>query len=375
MNKLESLSSQSQRLAFIDFLRGFACLWVIGTHAHAGWTNVYLPAGADNILQSAFIWFLGLGGKGVDLFIVISGFCLTYPLIKVTDGSIVFKDLDLKRFLIRRGQRILPVYYTVLMACTLALSFGITFAPFQGMRDVIPYAFLVQNWIPSYHARINGTLWSVAMEAQLYATLPLILLLVKKIPYRVVLSAFVILSAMIGILSKSVLLTTFVNPLSHTAMPVHFGEFVLGIVAAIAVRQGKSIRTAALGAVAIVCTCIGGLGHISKGGAVISGLGYTAWGITFCIVVILLSRVKNEIWDSNPVSKLVSRVGLISYSMYAIHFPIMLVLERYKNVFGTHPLQQLSAFMLIGFPSVLVASLVLFHLVEKRSIPAVRLQK
>ena len=109
MSKPESLSSQSQRLAFIDFLRGFACLWVIGTHAHAGWTNVYRPIGSDNIVQSAFIWFLGLGGKGVDLFIVISGFCLTYPLIKVTDGSIDFKDLDLKRFLFRRGQRILPV--------------------------------------------------------------------------------------------------------------------------------------------------------------------------------------------------------------------------------------------------------------------------
>jgi peptidoglycan/LPS O-acetylase OafA/YrhL len=375
MSKPEPLSSQSQRLAFIDFLRGFACLWVIGTHAHAGWTNVYRPIGSDNILQSAFIWFLGLGGKGVDLFVVISGFCLTYPLVRLTDGSIVFKDLDVKRFLIRRGQRILPVYYIVVIGCTLALSLGITFSPFQGLRDVIPYAFLVQNWIPTYHARINGTLWSVAMEAQLYLTLPLIILLIQKIPYRVVLYSLVTLSALIGILSKSVHLTTFVNPLSHTAMPVHFGEFVLGIIAAIAVRQGKSIRTVALGAVAIACTCIGGLGHISKGGAVISGLGYTAWGITFCNVIILLSKVDNEIWDTNPVTKLVTRVGLISYSMYAIHFPIMLVLVRYKNVFGTHPLQQLSAFMLIGFPSVIVASLVLFYLVEKRSIPAVRLQK
>ena len=375
MTKPESLSSQSQRLAFIDFLRGFACLWVIGTHAHAGWTNVYRPAGSDNILQSAFIWFLGLGGKGVDLFIVISGFCLTYPLITVTDGSIVFKDLDLKRFLIRRGQRILPVYYTVLILCTIALSFGITFAPFQGLRDVIPYAFLVQNWIPSYHARINGTLWSVAMEAQLYLTLPLILLLIKNLPYRIVLSSFVILSAVIGILSKSVHLTSFVNPLAHTAMPVHFGEFILGIIAAITVRQGKSIQTSALVAVALACTCVGGLGHISKGGAIIGGLGYTAWGITFCIVIILLSKVRNEVWESNLGTRLVSRVGLISYSMYAIHFPIMLILERYKNVLGAHPLQQLSAFMLIGFPSVLLASLVLFHLVEKRSIPAVRLQK
>ena len=374
MTKPESLSIQSQRLAFIDFLRGFACLWVIGTHAHAGWTNVYRPVGSDNILQSAFIWFLGLGGKGVDLFIVISGFCLTYPLIKITDGSIVFKDLGLKRFLIRRGQRILPVYYTVLTACTLALSFGITFAPFQGLRDVIPYALLVQNWTPTYTARINGTLWSVAMEAQLYITLPLILLIIKKLPYRVVLSCLVILSAVTGILSKSVQLTSFVNPLAHTAMPVHFGEFILGIIAAITVRQGKSIQTSALVAVALACTCVGGLGHISKGGAVISGLGYTAWGITFCIVIILLSKVRNNLWDSIVVTRLVSRVGLISYSMYAIHFPIMLVLERYKNVFGTQPLQQLSAFMLIGFPSILVASTLLFQFVEKRSIPPVRLQ-
>jgi peptidoglycan/LPS O-acetylase OafA/YrhL len=375
MSKPGSLSSQSQRLAFIDFLRGFACLWVIGTHAHAGWANVYKPIASDNMLQSAFIWFLGVGGKGVDLFIVISGFCLTYPLVKLTNGCIEFTDLDLKRFLIRRGQRILPVYYTVLISCTVALSFGMSFAPFQGLKDVIPYALLLQNWIPSYHARINGTLWSVAMEAQLYLTLPLIVLLIKKFPYRVALGGLIILSALIGILSKSYQLTSFVNPLAHTAMPVHFGEFILGIIAAITVRQGKSIRTLALGALTVVCTCIGALGHISKGGPVISGLGYTAWGIAFCIVIIMLSKVNNKIWDSNPVTKLVSRVGLISYSMYAIHFPIMLVLERYKNVFGTHPLQQLSAFMLIGFPSVVVASLVLFQLVEKRSIPAVRLQK
>ena len=373
MNIPESLSSQSQRLAFIDFLRGFACLWVIGTHAHAGWTNVYRPSESDNILQSAFIWFLGLGGKGVDLFIVISGFCLTYPLIKVTDGNIDFKDLDLKRFLIRRGQRILPVYYTVLITCTLALTFGITFAPFQGLRDIVPYALLIQNWIPSYHARINGTLWSVAMEAQLYVTLPLILLLIKNLPYRSVLSSLVILTAVIGILSKSVHLTAFVNPLSHTAMPVHFGEFILGIIAAVTVRQGKSIRILALMAVAIVCICIGGLGHISKGGAIIGGLGYTAWGITFCIIIILLSKVRNEVWESNLGTRLISRVGLISYSMYAIHFPIMIVLDRYKNILGTHPLQQISAFMLIGFPSVLVASILLFQLVEKRSIPQVRL--
>ena len=362
-------------MAFIDFLRGFACLWVIGTHAHAGWTNVYRPTGSDNIFQSALIWFLGLGGKGVDLFIVISGFCLTYPLIKVSNGSIDFKELDLKRFLIRRGQRILPVYYTVLFACTFALSAGITFAPFQGLKDVVPYAFLVQNWIPSYHARINGTLWSVAMEAQLYVTLPLILLLIKKLPYRIVLSFLVILSAVMGILSKSVHLSSFVNPLSHTAMPVHFGEFILGIIAAITVRHGRSVPTVALITVAIVCSCVGCLGHISKGGSIVSGLGYTAWGITFCIVIILVSKASNDLWDRNLVTRLVSRIGLMSYSMYAIHFPIMLVLERYKNVFGTQPLQQLSAFMLIGFPSVLVASLVLFQLVEKRSIPTVRLQR
>ena len=324
-------------------------------------------------MQSAFIWFLGLGGKGVDLFIVISGFCLTYPLITTADGSVMFKQLDIRKFIIRRSQRILPVYYTVLIACTLALSFGITFAPFQGLKDIVPYALLIQNWIPSYHARINGTLWSVAMEAQLYVTLPLILSMIKKLPYRIVLSSLVILSAVIGILSKSVHLTSFLNPLSHTAMLVHFGEFILGIIAAVTVRQGKSIQTVAMIVIATASACVGGLGHISKGGGIIGGLGYTAWGITFCIVIILLSKVRNDVWDSNFVTRLVSRVGLISYSMYAIHFPIMIVLDQYKNILGTHPLQQLSAFMLIGFPSVLVASILLFQLVEKRSIPHVRL--
>jgi peptidoglycan/LPS O-acetylase OafA/YrhL len=374
MSKPVSLSSQNQRLAFIDFLRGFACLWVIGTHAHAGWTNVYRPTSSDNLFQSALIWFLGLGGKGVDLFIVISGFCLTYPLIKVTNDDIHFKPLDLKRFLIRRSQRILPTYYSVLLVCTLALSAGLKFAPYQGPGDLLPYLFLVQNWIPSHTARINGTLWSVAMEAQLYLTLPLILILLKRFRHYPILVLLVVTSALFGILSKFIQFDTVVNPFATTAMPVHFGEFVLGIIAAITVKKGQSVRPLPLLTLAIVCGLIGGLGHIARGGPIISGLGSTVWGITFCIVIILLSKLNNEIWDSNPVTKLVSRVGLISYSMYAIHFPIMIVLERYKNVFGTQPWQQFSAFMLIGFPSVLLASLVLFQLVEKRSIPAVRLQ-
>ena len=81
-------------------LRGFAALAVFVCHIGGYWTFLKLPSKLPEILT----W----GTHGVDLFIVISGFCLMIPVLR-SEGR-----LNVGQFYGRRATRILPAYYVAL---------------------------------------------------------------------------------------------------------------------------------------------------------------------------------------------------------------------------------------------------------------------
>src|SRR6516164_4323804 len=94
-------SDQHRRIAYIDGLRALAVLLVVAHHIG----EQYFPAVA------AF----GLGRHGVDLFFVLSGFCLSYPTLErlARDGSATF---DVAEFAKRRLIRIIPPYWAAIAA-------------------------------------------------------------------------------------------------------------------------------------------------------------------------------------------------------------------------------------------------------------------
>src|SRR5947209_5090727 len=92
------------RLPFIDGLRGVAMLSVLLYHCwvHTIRVPLALAVGGRHLDLTAP---LHLGYLGVHLFLVLSGFCLTYPLaLRGAAGM----TLDLRRFFRRRARRILP---------------------------------------------------------------------------------------------------------------------------------------------------------------------------------------------------------------------------------------------------------------------------
>ncbi len=76
---------QSNILSLIDFCKGLAIAWIVLYHYKQGW----------------------FGWQGVHVFIVLSGFGLTYSCLKKSD-NISWKQWYLKRF-----ERILPTYWLV----------------------------------------------------------------------------------------------------------------------------------------------------------------------------------------------------------------------------------------------------------------------
>src|SRR3954468_18695445 len=101
-------------LVYIQILRLLAAVAVVAFHAWG-----VAPEGFK-VPESIISFVLSYGGRGVDLFFVISGFIIFYA----THGT----SLTPTEFLRRRVERIAPLYFVVIFAVTmLAITLPATF--------------------------------------------------------------------------------------------------------------------------------------------------------------------------------------------------------------------------------------------------------
>jgi peptidoglycan/LPS O-acetylase OafA/YrhL len=363
MSESVPVVAKSSRLTFIDALRGFACLWVIAVHAHGTWiTN------PDDVVKLSWqypilsLW--GLGMKGVDLFIVLSGFCLSWPIFR-RDGLVDVSRVG-KAFFVRRFWRIIPVYYAALLFAVVLLTSGLPkFAPLSRFVDVLPSLFGVQTIFSSFAGRVNGSLWSIALELQLYCLFPLIVRLIDR--YGVLIVCIVLF----GIGALSGVTDSFANVpyvFGYFSLLGRIGQFACGIYVAFVM---KSNRFYVSPIVFVMCSfgfVLGLLAHVSKGGPIVRGLTYSTWGVAFACSILVLSRLKDSLWITNPIGKALSAIGTISYSVYVVHFPIVCLFVPLKNVFGVSPIREITAFCLTGFPVILIVGILLHISVERWSM-------
>lgn len=145
-----------RRLPALDGLRGLAILMVVAYH----YSWLFSP----HVPSTAFVRGALLGGwPGVDLFFVLSGYL-------VTSGLLGRRPLDaaaVRRFLVRRGLRILPLYYLALTVGVLVIA----------KVDLFHWVYL-QNYSLPFSENPRGFtahFWSLAVEEQFYLTWPLVL--------------------------------------------------------------------------------------------------------------------------------------------------------------------------------------------------------
>ncbi|MFL5863631.1 MAG: acyltransferase family protein, partial [Solirubrobacteraceae bacterium] len=139
--------------------------------------HVFLRAFPGYPADHAPFWagWLIYGRFAVVVFIVLSGFSLA--LSPARHGW----RLDAaSRFAQRRARRILPPYWAAL-AFSLAVAWLIVPQPGHGVPNVtsvVVNGLLVQNIVLAHSP--NAAFWSMAVEAQLYLLLPLLLLVVRR---------------------------------------------------------------------------------------------------------------------------------------------------------------------------------------------------
>lgn len=169
-------------LNFLDGLRGLAALFVVMSHLWL--TSCSFSNGSTFPAWFRVTYFLKYGHLAVDVFIILSGFCLMLPIARSDDGQMPH---GICNFFLRRARRILPPYYAALLLslAMIALIPALrqnehTIHSLYDSQDwggaIISHLLLIHNWNAEWVYRINGALWSVATEWQIYFLFPLLLL-------------------------------------------------------------------------------------------------------------------------------------------------------------------------------------------------------
>jgi peptidoglycan/LPS O-acetylase OafA/YrhL len=223
-------------------LRALAALYVVAFHAVLGFSAQNL-SGPFRPLRRLFAF----GHEAVAIFIVLSGYCLMLPVLRASPLEL---KLELVSFVRRRAFRILPPYFAALALSVIALGCipflrnGATSTiwdetlPGLALAPLLSHALLVHNWSPEWGYQINGPLWSVATEWQIYFFFPLLLLPVWRRfgPLVTLLVAGVLGYAPLWLTAKPALV----------AIPWYLFLFALGMLAAAAgfAPRGERLRLA-----------------------------------------------------------------------------------------------------------------------------------
>jgi len=170
---------------FLDHTRGLAIVAVMLFHTLATaygygelpWHGCFRSLA----VPSSFLCFLPLsfGQAGVAIFFVVSGFCIQMAFQPPRRR---WRD-----FFVRRFFRIYPAYLAALLIFSALLRMGQgpgTWLDGEFGLQMLTHLFLIHNFLPQTFFGINGSFWSLAVEAQLYLVFPALLFLTARLGWR-----------------------------------------------------------------------------------------------------------------------------------------------------------------------------------------------
>jgi len=295
--------------ADIDGLRAVAVIAVLLFHADIGCSGGYV---------------------GVDVFFVISGFLIT---------GLILKDLNRDRFSIvefweRRVRRILPALALVVFSTLIAGWFLLLGRDFEALgKSVVAQVMLLSNvyfWRGSgYFARIGQDTpllhtWSLAVEEQFYLLFPLLLIALRRLSPKALIPAILLFSGASFSLS---VYWSYHNPNANFyLLPTRAWELLMGaFLAAYSARRASKRWLAEIlswsGLFAILWSIFQYSPDTRFPGAA---------ALLPCVGTAFLIQSNRDSLTSVGTflaTRPVVFVGLISYSLYLWHWPVLVFAE------------------------------------------------
>jgi peptidoglycan/LPS O-acetylase OafA/YrhL len=358
-------------LGYVDGIRALAALYVVVDHAQrqiVPWEKgTPIPASVRPITGAT-----ASAEFAVALFIVVSGFCLTLPVIR--DGGVLRGGF--LGFMKRRARRILPPFYLAALLSVVLIWTAIGSKTGSHWDLSIPVTwgaalanvFMLQDLFD--FGRINHAFWSVALEWQIYLLFPILLLAWRRFGKLRGSLAMLGLTAALYVIANGAPAYGGFDPSGFGAE--YLGFFILGCVAATAAFSDRPIwqrvRTLPWATFALVGLAITAAG-VHEGFSVgkRSVLLDVPMGLFAFSLLVAGARTEGR----NPVravlgARWLAAIGVFSYSIYLIHAPLLQVETQY--VLGPMHLGAAREYLLLlalGVPVIVLASYCFFLVCER----------
>jgi peptidoglycan/LPS O-acetylase OafA/YrhL len=300
-------------------IRALAALLVLGMH-----TEQNVPSGLDSFLP-----FFARGYLGVDFFFVLSGFIITHVYLASLASA---KLRAVQIFLWHRFIRLYPVHVTVLVGLAAVVSlasaagFGFNNPQEWQWGDLIWQLTLLQAWGVTTTPRWNVPAWSISAEWFAYLLFPLLAPALMWVHDR----AIALLVAVAALAATAFLFTiadwTLNTWVGAPALTRVFGEFLCGAALCRAVDPTPEYARPSgdfLAAGAFLAFLLGASTSVADF-ALVAFLALTIFGAATS------KRFVARVLGSRPFVWL----GEISYSVYMVHFPILIMVRRLWEQLG-----------------------------------------
>ncbi len=369
--------TRSRRYALLDCWRGVACLMVVVAHASEIAALKYVEGQVPiTDLAGQCVVALGAFRAGVQIFFVISGYC-----ISATVDGFGQRQKSVSQYFSRRFWRIYPPYWALFILMTVAVtvselassrgwipgSLHITKSPLTLTgSQLLGNVTLTETWrhhlFGSEKKLFLTHAWTLCYEEQFYLIVGLCLMLFPRRFFPSIIGVTVV--------SLALLVATAFNAVDITGfgfdrlwLPFAIGVLVYYRLSYANQSDNRRIDRG-LCVLAVVATIANILpwnwSELSYG--VVRSLATSA---VFALLLISLYR-----WDSRLLArrpfKLMAFVGRISYSLYLVHVPIVFVLVRILQKAGLRSDLQT---LFVSIPLCLAISLplawVFFNLFER----------
>ncbi len=328
------------RIDALDGLRAVAVTAVVLFHLDLAW----MPGG-----------FLG-----VSLFFTLSGFLITRLLVAETarDGRVA-----LRVFWARRLRRLSPAALVVLAVVAIASLWGV----FEGARlrgDLGASLGYVANWRfataeSTYAELFTSTpspvihFWSLAIEEQFYLLFPLVFLVLSR-RRALLLPGLVVLA---GVSVVASFLTDSRN-LGYYGTHVRAAELLIGCVLAVVVTRRATTSSSSRTSTVTSIAGVGAFGALVLAMVLVSASDAWLYRGGLAAVAVGSAMVIHAASGTGPLAWVFSRrplvmVGRASYSIYLVHWPLIVVMSPDRMGFDGWSLDvvRIAASVSLGFVS------------------------
>jgi peptidoglycan/LPS O-acetylase OafA/YrhL len=364
---VSNTATAGQRIHSVDGLRAVAFLAVFAFHTWEFAGRPEIPVLSSVVSQNV----------RPDFFVVLTGFVLFLPFARRPERM---DEFETRSYLWRRMRRIvIPYYvaliYAVLLPQLLVVIMGVfgreaSWQPTPSLGDWLSHLTFSHMFFTEHWSSMNGSLWTMSLEMQLYLLFPLLLIAANRWGVRALIIAIVV--SVIFRIAVAVFVPgdTFPDQFLWSASGLgRLMEFSAGMLAAIvAFRVAERIRRPhvflLLGL--MVVSYLVATAPAFKGAVLpVRELGLsTLFGSL--LVLVLSIPATGRVFGWKPLAYL----GYRSYSMFLIHQPTVWYVSEFLQKFLGVPEGPMLLLLLwtVGFGVVFAVGQLMFIAVERPCI-------